>query len=273
MIYPFNAAVRLLVAISLLLPAAAAAWGPIGHIAVCEIAWQESSPRVRSEIRSLLAGDRFRTFPAACNWADYVAHDEAYAWSAPHHYINVDPTSDDIDLERDCPVTGPGCVLRAIAINRQILADVSEPKAKRGEALKFIGHFVADLHQPLHVSYARDRGGNTISVIYFGEPSNLHRVWDTGLISRRDDVDARSLARAIRLRITDEERDVWSHGTPMEWAHESYDLAREVAYREPAQGWIIDDAYFEAHVEIVHGRLAMAGIRLAALLSQTFDAP
>jgi hypothetical protein len=257
----------------LVLPAAAAAWGPIGHTAVCEIAWQESSPRVRSEIRSLLAGERYWTWPAACNWADYVAHDEKYAWSAPHHYINVDPKSDAIDLARDCPVTGPGCVLRAIAINRQILAAADEPRARRGEALKFIGHFVADLHQPLHVSYARDRGGNTISVMYFGEPSNLHRVWDSGLISRRDDVDPKSLARAIRLRITDEERASWSHGTPLDWAHESYDLAREVAYREPARGWIIDDAYFEAHVEIVHERLAMAGIRLAALLSQTFDAP
>ncbi len=255
----------------LLLPALGFAWGPVGHEIVCEIAWQESSRDVRREIKGLLAADRYRTFVAACNWADHVVKNDAYAWSAPHHYLNVDPARDEIDLSRDCPTVGRGCVLRAIAINRRILADTDQPATKRREALKFIGHFVGDLHQPLHVSYERDRGGNAITVVYFGKSSNLHRVWDSGLISRREGVDARALAADIRSRISPENRKAWIEGTPLDWGEESYDLARHVAYRKPAGGWIIDAAYFEQHQRLVHERLARAGIRLASVLAGSFE--
>lgn len=256
---------------SVLLPALAFAWGPVGHEIVCEIAWQESSPHVRREIESLLAGDRYRTFTGSCNWADHVVRDDAYAWSAPHHYLNVHPASDAIDMPRDCPAIGRGCVLRAIAINRRILADTDQPATKRREALKFLGHFVGDLHQPLHVSYEHDRGGNAIAVVYFGKSSNLHRVWDSGLISRGGGVNERALAAEIRTRISPANRDAWTEGTPLDWGEESYDLAREVAYREPAGGWIIDNAYFERHHRLVHERLARAGIRLASVLAGTFE--
>lgn len=251
----------------LLLPTAGFAWGPVGHEIVCEIAWQESAVEVRRQINALLAGDRYRTFAAACNWPDHVVKEKAYAWSAPQHYLNVDPSSEHIVMERDCPSTGPGCVLSAISINRRILADTNEPLLKRREALKSLGHFVADVHQPLHVSYARDRGGNGIAVVYFGEPSNLHRVWDSGLISRNENVDPMALAAQISARISPEERREWARSTPLDWAEESYALARDVAYREPPGGWVIDQAYFDAHVQLVHERLAQAGIRLASMLS------
>jgi hypothetical protein len=262
--------VRTLLITWLMLPSAALAWGPMGHEIICEIAWQESSQSVRGEITKLLQGDRYRTFPRACYWADRVLRNDSYAWSAPHHYLNVDVASDDIDLARDCPVTGRGCVLRAIDINQAILTDDAEPFARRREALKFLGHFVGDVHQPLHVSHRRDRGGNTIAVTFFGKSSNLHRVWDSGLISRAERIDAHTLATRIRSHISEANRKAWISDTPRDWGEESYDLARTVAYRSPPEGWIIADAYFEAHYRLVHERLARAGIRLAGILAVTF---
>ena len=83
-------------------------------------------------------------------------------------------------MERECPKGQ--CV---IAKTEEFLAVLKDPKADRSakvQALKFVIHFVADLHQPLHCADDGDKGGNARHVIFDGHPDNLHWVWDTGLL-------------------------------------------------------------------------------------------
>src|SRR5258707_585119 len=64
------------------------------------------------------------------------------------------------------------------------VVDPAASREKKVEALKFIVHFVGDLHQPMHVSKAEDKGGNTVQLNFNGQGTNLHAIWDSKLIDR-----------------------------------------------------------------------------------------
>jgi hypothetical protein len=119
-----------------------------------------------------------------------------------------------------------------------ILSDLRDPTASRAakaEALKFVVHFVGDLHQPLHDEDNGDRGGNERQAIFNGRPDNLHWVWDTGLLVRLGR-DPDGLARRLEKRITAEEVLEWQRGTVLQWANEAHGIARAVAYGQLAKG-------------------------------------
>ena len=117
------------------------------------------------------------------------------------------------------------------------------------------------LHQPLHVSRAKDRGGNDIKVEFFHNSTNLHRVWDSGLI-RRAKKPWTEYAAELQVGITPEQLTEWKSIDPIEWATESYKLALSHAYAVPKDGQL-GEAYFERCIPVVEKRLAMAGVRLA----------
>ena len=77
-----------------------------------------------------------------------------------------------------------------------MLSDRERPRRERCEALKFLVHLVTDAHQPLHTA-ARDgdQGGIALSVTFFGEPTNLHAVWDFGLLDRAPTIGASTVRR------------------------------------------------------------------------------
>ncbi len=112
-------------------------------------------------------------------WADSVRRDRPE--SGPWHYVNVPITEPEYNA-RFCGEKG--CVVGKIEDFRKDLANKNLPRAKRREALLFLVHFVQDMHMPLHVGDNHDRGGNDHQVQFFGEGSNLHRVWDSGMIEQ-----------------------------------------------------------------------------------------
>lgn len=252
------------------------AWGAKGHRIVGEIAWQHLSPPARAQVRQLLAfaeGHEAETLAEAATWADRVRSDPSYDWAKPMHYINAPEGTLDIDLERDCPEHG--CVVRAIEEFTAVFADYGASLKERREALKWVAHFVGDVHQPLHASYAADRGGNRLLVTFFGEAVNLHYLWDNALIDRylggwwklrKWEGWAKKLDRLT----TDTERAVWSTSTPLDWAQESYDLARSHAYAAKA-GDDLAEPYYRRNLPIVERRLRQAGVRLAALLNKALE--
>lgn len=82
--------------------------------------------------------------------------------------------------DRDCADKG-GCVISAIVNQTALLQDVTQDRTTRNEAMKYLLHFLGDVHQPLHTE-AIDRGGNQIKVCFDGscrKTLNLHEVWDT----------------------------------------------------------------------------------------------
>nr|WP_130212388.1 S1/P1 nuclease [Bradyrhizobium genosp. SA-3] len=159
------------------------AWGDEGHQIVCEIAYRLATVDTRAAIRKLVRNDQeYDTFSEACIYPDHPHR------RAPEHFVNLPRTAHELPPE-GCPGENP-CVLSAIENDSTILGSKGKP-ADRLIALKFLGHWVGDIHQPLHVSFADDKGGNGIDVS--GLCSGvLHATWDTCLVMKAvgKDVDA-----------------------------------------------------------------------------------
>jgi hypothetical protein len=138
-------------------------------------------------------------------------------------------------------------------------------------ALRFVIHLVGDLHQPLHVGDNGDRGGNDTRVRWFARGSNMHRVWDSGIIERASRVEDAWLAD-LNVMDTPEARAKAMMGSVEDWATESL-LAARGAYQDPATGMRIRpgarlaDAYQDAHLPTVRRRIYQAGMRLAMVLN------
>lgn len=266
-------------------PAALSAWGLDGHRIVCEIAWQEMSQETRSTVVEMLSGDEssFRRFSESCTWADTRARDDQrFARDTARHFVNIGDDDTAVDPERHCSDV---CVVEAIELYREILAGRRDPDRSPREALKFVGHFVGDIHQPLHAAFGSDLGGNGVSIRYFGRDPEcrvqngrrscrfqLHRLWDSLLIGglMGPDRTADQYARDLRAQITDEERTAWAAGGPLDWANESVTLVTTRIY-PVADGVEIDAAYQADHGPEVEQRLQQAGVRLARLLEESLQ--
>src|SRR5215469_5038641 len=151
--------VRELVGLTLVLwllgPSAPAwAWGDLGHKIICQIAFQELNEKARNEVIRLISLDAtFDSFPDACTWPDHPRK------RAEEHFINVGRSVHTITVG-ECPVA-PKCLFTAIGTDLDVLRTSNDDAAKLA-SLKFLGHWIGDIHQPLHVSFADDRGGNFI---------------------------------------------------------------------------------------------------------------
>lgn len=231
---------------------------------VCEIAWQRLTPAAKALILRIRGeAGMTGTFAGSCAWPD-EARRSTHRSTYEYHYINPEPGADSVDLYRDCPAYD--CIL--VALRRYALYVASEPtgdreRIRRGEALAFLGHFVGDLHQPLHV-FARDRGGNDFAVTWFGESTNLHRVWDH-LILERAGIAGMPAGQRLARAIDPDLAASWMPIDILGWADESLRLARERAYDVPADGRLAESDY-QKILPTVTLRLQQAGVRLAALL-------
>lgn len=262
-------------------PDPVSAWGKEAHDVACRIAWHEMSPAGRRFAGQTLSLDSAAAFAAACSWADSVRGRAGYGWLEPQHYINV-PRGGRLTPERDC--LGDGCLLRAIGQQARFAVDPQVTTARRAEALKLLAHFVGDLHQPLHVSYGDDAGGNRIDVRFcprscWKSTDNLHQVWDRGLLDAATSLSAKDVAEDLGDAITPAQRKAWRKGDLTAWAHESFALATDVAYRpvksgELSVGYIgdltepvrLDAAYVAVMRPTVMRQLQKAGVRLALAL-------
>ncbi len=239
-------------------PVAGFAWGPVGHRAVGHIADQRISPQTREAIEDLLGHE---TLAEASLWADGIRSEAKWRQTSPWHYVNV-PDGERYDPTRR---SSSGDVLEALERFTVVLRYEHSSRQDKIAALRFIAHFVGDIHQPLHVGRASDRGGNRIEINWFGERSNLHRVWDSGLISRLD-LTPEGLARTLESRPS-AEVVAWEQDEPLTWAAESMAL-RPLVYGTTSSR--LGGAYVRAVGTVVEERLLQAGVRLASLLDAIF---
>lgn len=242
----------------------ATVWSYDGHRIICEIAWRELTAPAKDRIRSLLAFDRkYDRFSESCVWPDEIRRDSTYRRFNTAHYVNLAPGAAGIDVARDCAATF--CVVEAINDFTAVLGDAARPERERMEALKFLGHFVGDLHQPLHAGYGRDLGGNRTRLTFFGDSLNLHWLWDGAMLQRLGlgPEDAEALHQDIRPV----DRLLWNDRDPVTWANESFALVEHQVYRGTETGAAGDD-YLAANRYTVERRLQQAGFRLGALLNR-----
>jgi hypothetical protein len=183
--------------------------------------------------------------------------------TAPWHYVNLPRDANcDYVAPRDCP--GGDCVVGAIEAQVQRLASNAAP-AERLEALKYVVHFVGDVHQPLHAGFGDDKGGNTYQLQAFGRGTNLHAVWDSALI-RDIDPSAQSLANKL---ITKEPAASAPNFAPTQWVSESCKIVSRTDFY-PAR--TLSAEYLTTFEPVVEQRLYLAGLRLAATLNQALAA-
>lgn len=235
-------------------------WWEQGHHAVAALAWNRLGPAARAKARDLLAGD---DFIQVSTWADSIRPFRRE--SGPWHYVNVPIWAPRYDPDTHCP--GGDCVIGAIEKFRKVLADESASAHDRGEALRFVIHFVGDLHQPLHAGDRSDRGGNDTKVYRNGRETNLHAIWDGAVVEMLATNQAGLIARlqASMATVPPETLAAWSQDPVMVWAEEGRNISRDHAYRLPSDG-TIDTEYLIAKREVVETALLKAGVRLAAVL-------
>jgi hypothetical protein len=272
-------------------PSEALAWSRDGHRIVCRIAWQLLDQARRAEVDRLTStyrddnGQPLTSFWDACSFPDEV---RARATSNPAfrrfavfeiwHYANVPRTTTKLPSP---PCPGP-CVINAISAHGDSLRQASNDRS-RSEALFFLSHWVGDMHQPLHLGYADDRGGNDVRPIEGGfySVSNMHALWDGGIPGKLfASANWQEFADKLASEITPAQRSTWIEGTATDWAQESYNLitSPKAQYCEwrasggsmscearPGSRTITAD-YQAEFADDVMMRFQQAGVRLAELI-------
>jgi hypothetical protein len=278
--FVFAGAVLVLAAI--LLPPSAirvSAWGAQGHHVVARIAWSLMTPAAREQATAILGGGQ-DVFVASATWADEIRSQrpETGNW----HFVDIPVGQAHYDAARDCKPSDKGdCIIAEIARARAEVADKTRSAEARAESLKFLIHFIGDVHQPLHDVDDHDRGGNDVHVNALrgedGRATNLHSAWDTGLINLTDETEA---ARATRLVGDLRQHPVTVAPDVVAWAEEGHDLAEHVVYHYPAfspagppsDPITLDPAYRTAALAAIDQQLERGGARLAAVLNALLGA-
>lgn len=246
---------------ALLLGAAdvAHAWGQRAHGAIGVLAVERLSEPARSGVAELLGSTDLDEVVGACYWPDLWRGMGDGADTAPWHYVNIAPENRAYQASRDCP--DGQCVTAQVNRHAAVLADRSKSREERRLAFKYLCHFAADLHQPLHVGYADDRGGNLVTIRYQGREMNLHRYWDSGLLDRQVGTLAELLA-LLRDR-PNPSPESWSPADTIAWTNESFSLTRNFAY-PPTH--TVDEAWEARSWQVTQQQLDVASGRLAAIL-------
>jgi len=263
-------------ALGLTLIAPAAAWGPEGHSVVAEIAQRRLSPEGANMVATLLG--RGHSLASIASWPDDVRDQrpETYNW----HFADIPIAIATYSAARDCkPDKEKGdCIVAALGRLKDELACGSPDK--KVDALKFVVHFLGDIHQPLH-TVDEFKGGNGIKVDIFMrgatctgtcEPkhiaSNFHLAWDEGLINAMvwDWGAYVDRVEAGWLKSADARAPGIDGGTPEQWANETHGFAQTVWQLRPADN-VLDDRYLRDVLPILDRQLGVAGLRLARFLN------
>jgi len=250
-----------------LFAAPAQAWWDVGHHAICQRAIELVLPATRARLNQMGKES------LDCAWADQVKRKRPD--TRPWHYLNAPPGTFDISL-----VQRPAVGDLISALTTQVEQLKSAPDAKsRVEALRWVGHLVGDLHQPMHLGYADDLGGNTYRLALpqdLAERLNeerdtvsMHAVWD-GLIQRhgRITLKAGETPETASTAVTDPRAQI------IGWANDTLALLNDpaVAYRLETRISTLTSSYLHAQTPVVASQLEKAAGRLARLLDWALEA-
>ena len=251
----------------------ALAWGPVGHRIAGDLAEPNLCPAARTKVKSLGGGESLAELG---DWADQIRDEPQWKSSRPWHYMDIPDLPPGAGLAEARAAVDKlvhpreGDLLTELAHFSEVLADQKKPHDERAEALRFVVHFIVDIHQPLHVGRPSDHGGNDVQVL-FGKkgPVSLHHFWDTEVLpAKGPSVKMRQRLEADLAALPAER----AKAPPAEWAAESLALRATVyEFRPAAHGpSTLDEGYVRAAQKIADDRLVLAGARLAATLNMMF---
>ena len=240
-------------------------WGQTGHRVVGEIADSYLSKKARAAIQEILGNE---SIAITSNCPDFIKSDSTFNYLSPWHYINIKQGLSQSEfnsfLQKDTATDAYTKLNFLIAELRNKQLDID----KKRMYLRLLIHIVGDIHQPLHVGRFEDLGGNRIRVLWFGDSTNLHSVWDEKIIESQK-LSYTEYVASIN-HTTKEERKSWQAQPINEWFYESYLLAGKVYGSVTPATSRLSFRYNFDHIEMLNSQLLKAGVRLAGLLNSIF---
>lgn len=238
-------------------------WGQKGHDVTAAIAERNLTPATLEAVTNLLDG---KSMVYYANWADNACHTDEYAYTKTWHYKNID-ADETYDSARE---NANGDIVRALESQYEVLTNPNATREQKWLALVLTVHFMGDIHQPLHMGRASDRGGNNHEIRFFGGKANLHGTWDTKLPESAHKWSYTEWADNIDRPTDSELREMLAGGTPYSWGEETYRIAKDVYDKTPREENYSYD-YVAEWSPVIETQLLRAGRRLADLLNGIFD--
>jgi hypothetical protein len=257
-VFPFRKILQALVtALFALGPVNAYAWGRTGHEIITAIALHYLTQPAKEQMQELLGSVQPED---AAVWMDEVRISPEYDYMSPWHYIWFPKGASYKSAPEDN-------LLSALNNAADRLRQYNGDERKRKEALMVILHLAGDLHQPLHVAYPDDKGGNATQVFYDGSLTSLHHVWDYDIIASQK-ISANTCF-GLAQTFSDSELKHMESGDFVSWMEESRALLPQVY---DYSGRVADNQYLQRNKAVVTLQLLRAGIRLAQVLNAIFVA-
>ena len=235
-------------------------WGATGHRVVGEVASQHISKKTSRAIHKLLDG---ASLAYVSNYADDIKSDDRYKSYSPWHYANLN-----LEESYQASEKNPeGDIVQAIEKCILVLKNKNASKENRQFHLKLLVHLIGDLHQPLHLGKREDKGGNAVSIKWFGGRSNLHRLWDSNMIDSSQ-LSYSELTRNLPV-LSKAQKEQITSSSLKDWIKEVHELTNQI-YEQLPEDTNLGYEYRYLNFDTVRMQLLKSGLRLAAVLDEVF---
>lgn len=235
------------------------AWGQLGHYLIGYMAEKQMKRSVRKKVEKVLYP---MSMGRSGTWMDEIRSDKTYDYANSWHYM----TSIAGEYDESIQEKGGNVYAEIDRIKSELKAGNLDPK-KEAEMLKMLIHMVEDIHQPLHVGTGTDRGGNDVKLEYFGNPTNLHAVWDSGIIEGKS-MSFSEIGDELSRRLNKDVIAGYRAGTMDTWLAEAV-AARPAIYKLP-ENKKISYVYGYDNMPLVEERLIAASVRLTQILEEIY---
>jgi hypothetical protein len=238
-------------------------WSEKAHRIIAALAWSKLRDEYKAKIKKDFLDDQTKNasdpLVVIAAWADERGLEvpAERKW----HFVNIPLSAESYDQSRDC--ADLACIV--VKVNQKKIELGSYRKQTRLDALKYLVHLIGDLHQPLHCTDNNDSAGIRISVKFFGNPTNLHKVWDADMIQKTGLSESQYVEKLKSLKVN---RGDWFEA----WANESHSVARKFVYDIPKDREL-GNAYYKTNLPILELQLVRAAERLAHVLESTLQSP
>lgn len=236
-------------------------WGQKGHDVTCAIAEKHLTRKAGRQISMILDG---KSIVYWANWMDNASHTPEYSYTSTWHYKNIDAD----ETFDNAKVNEHGDVVRAVEEQIAALKSGKLNKDEKALSLKFLVHLMGDLHCPMHMGHRSDLGGNRWQVRYFRDGTNLHSVWDSGIVESAHKWTYSEWVEQIDTYGRDLDRKI-AEGTPETWARQTYEISKDI-YTSTPSGSKLSYDYVSRWSGTVEEQLLRAGLRLASVLNDIF---
>ena len=236
-------------------------WGQTGHRVVGLVADNHLTKRAKNKINFLLDGNSLAN---VSTYADEIKAEKKYSYISKWHYINIPLNKKFDEIERE----KGGDIIYAINKCIQVLKSPKYNKKEKSFHLKLLVHFIGDIHQPMHLGSKEDRGGNDVKLFWFGNITNLHRIWDTQIIESHN-MSYTEMASDLPIFIPNQIK-FETNKSINNWVEETRIYTRQIYSESPPNGKLGYE-YRYKNLPIIKSQLYKAGIRLASILNKIFE--